>query len=114
MRISDWSSDLCSSDLRQSCVAPILRLPRQLDALHHRIEHLAARFVVARVAVCRARPQLWAGGGVIAERDHVLVAQGQRRMAALLPGAGPFLPPRGARSEARRVGKECVDTVRTR
>src|SRR3546814_1050734 len=63
MRISDWSSDVCSSDL-----------PLALEAC---VEAIAAR--VPRAPWCG-----WSLGGLV------------------------------ARSEERRVGKECVSTCRSR
>src|SRR3546814_17829853 len=89
MRISDWSSDVCSSDLRrrggqQPAVQGIPRLPRPP---HH--------------------PALAATPG----RRWVHRAAGHRRQA--LRRALRHL--RGhPRSEERRVGKECVSTCRSR
>src|SRR3546814_13973971 len=89
MRISDWSSDVCSSDLGEDqggarfdgrgggAGRPLLgRADRALaPQLHHR-----RRAAAARGGAC-------AGAG----------------------GAGG-----GARSEARRLGQECVSTCRSR
>src|SRR3546814_5143507 len=71
MRISDWSSDVCSSDLFAPSrrAASFYRRPRQWDDLH-------------LVMVGRQRHD---------RRADV-----------------------GARSEERRVGKECVSTCRSR
>src|SRR3546814_6681182 len=75
MRISDWSSDVCSSDLQA--------LETGLNA--DRLIHAAA---------------VRAGAG--AALHYALDA---------LPLLKPFIP---ARSEERRVGKECVSTCRSR
>src|SRR3546814_2558602 len=66
MRISDWSSDVCSSDLHAAVVADVL-----------------------------GRAQRAAGEGVFPQAllDHAVGV---------------------ARSEERRVGKECVSTCRSR
>src|SRR3546814_986162 len=69
MRISDWSSDVCSSDL----------LPQFLDA-----DRIGLGVAVAHDEVERPAQQL----GAFARRR--------------------------ARSEERRVGKECVSTCRSR
>src|SRR3546814_2624197 len=74
MRISDWSSDVCSSDL------PLF--------------HPAADVP----AGARGRVDLRAG----------------RRLAGLPLAADGLLGHRQARSEERRVGKECVSTCRSR
>src|SRR3546814_1056682 len=84
MRISDWSSDVCSSDLktlaeRRECVEGIER-PRAIGDRH--------RDVVA------ARP----------------LAQGPGRIACHADSAKRSTK----RSEERRVGKECVSTCRSR
>src|SRR3546814_12708534 len=117
MRISDWSSDVCSSDLWQA----------QLDG----------RF--CRVVEIDATGAIWVGvsDNVIRDRsnfdtiDNITIAQVVRlhddgRIAARIAldassqrvvdmradpsGAGAFL----ARSAERRVGKECVSTGRSR
>src|SRR3546814_18707650 len=69
MRISDWSSDVCSSDLPEERPA---REGRRFDR----------------------RP----GGLDRPSRPH----------------PEPQRPPRGGRSEERRVGRECVSTCRSR
>src|SRR3546814_11179061 len=84
MCISDWSSDVCSSDLRA------LRAAGGGDRAGHRLE--TGRQPAPRLL---ARPP--AGGE--APRHHG--AQLRPRDA-------------GDRSEERRVGKECVSTCRSR
>src|SRR3546814_10206968 len=78
VRISDWSSDVCSSDLG----GPSLRLSAR-PARHHPRPAVDQRGHQAYAAACRGvRPALAA--------------------------------PADARSEERRVGKECVSTCRYR
>src|SRR3546814_8378965 len=79
MRISDWSSDVCSSDLG---AVPYLDLARTSQALGAEME-LAMRRVV--------------------RSGHLIGGEGTARFE------GDF-----ARSEERRVGKECVRTCRSR
>src|SRR3546814_15034133 len=88
MRISDWSSDVCSSDLfcRRHCIDHELR--RILAPLDD-IDALAVEFVGNRL---HARP------------THA--DTGTDRVGAMIM--------RDDRSEERRVGKECVSTCRSR
>src|SRR3546814_16951978 len=97
MRISDWSSDVCSSDLHAGCDAELdfglseFRLVRRDDEIgHHR--------QLAAAAQCEA------------------VDRGDPRLANLLNEiARPFREEvLEVRSEERSVGKECVSTCRSR
>src|SRR3546814_12359418 len=96
MRISDWSSDVCSSDLRAT--ADTDRILWQLRRIH---DETVLRSILPRVEC--ARPQ------------HDLLWNTRRRRT------GPCMARRGAaseqgkrRSEERRVGKEGVSTCRSR
>src|SRR3546814_9205019 len=89
MRISDWSSDVCSSDLREFELV-VSRVER-----HEQVEHLVEHFLRAPV-------------GPVDLVDHDNRAQAQRQRLA-----GDELGLRH-RSEERRVGKERVSTVRSR
>src|SRR3546814_15786485 len=105
MRISDWSSDVCSSDLAWACSgatsAPPEAPPRHptstsrasYDALASHDEGSAAWFHADRTDGCNGTGP--AGGGRRRQPVHV-EPQGLRR------------------SEERRVGKECVSTCRSR
>src|SRR3546814_9503209 len=73
MRISDWSSDVCSSDLAELDQREARR-PEE-KAAHHRAVAVQARSAPASLTVC------------------IMTT---------------------ARSEERRVGKECVSTCRSR
>src|SRR3546814_13936894 len=92
MRISDWSSDVCSSDLPRQRrrhddlgeTLPTFRAHRLHHVEHVRIDHLRA--------------------GIGAEpSDHETDRRGEDDLGSLED-----------RSEARRVGKECVSTCRSR
>src|SRR3546814_15336576 len=86
MRISDWSSDVCSSDL-----------PKE-DAQHkHRSAPVSKRGI--RLAIFSS---------LRAERQLICI---YRSTILIQVAAGPFGP---WRSEERRVGKECVSTCRSR
>src|SRR3546814_16023582 len=93
MRISDWSSDVCSSDLLGDFPAQVPRVAKSLvQALAHEWRRLVSRI-----------PQ---------KKDVALPPPiGDQRMETI--GRGP---PDAAliRSEERRVGKECVSTCRSR
>src|SRR3546814_17030069 len=92
MRISDWSSDVCSSDLLYRIYIPASGLPLNADvplpALT--LETAAGDVLVPSRAGC-SEPVL---GTVVNQLAQVDI--------------------NGARSEERRVGKECVSTCRSR
>src|SRR3546814_13014023 len=92
MRISDWSSDVCSSDLPVTMsegilfvTYPTLRSGRAEDT---RLDQILA----------------WAGE----DFDGVIAFDEAHAMANALRGSSI------RRSEERRVGKECVSTCRSR
>src|SRR3546814_15785207 len=99
MRISDWSSDVCSSDLSR---APV-----------RSCGEVGIAYPVTMSETIHSRPialVIHGGAGVI-ERDQ-LGADDERAIHADLdvaPDAG-----HAVRSEERRVGKECVSTCRSR
>src|SRR3546814_12984143 len=100
MRISDWSSDVCSSDLG---LGDIARLPAKAAEIHAWLEE---------------NPQ---GEG---ESDGKYTARKVEAFKSILEvradGIGPAVAEALAdfshepRSEERRVGKECVRTCRCR
>src|SRR3546814_19995906 len=106
MRISDWSSDVCSSDL-------IAGEPQRAD-------------LDVELAIARAQADAAAGYPGLARRRLAPLAAaypGDRRIQRLLgdmevaEGAlalGAARYRNLARSEERRVGKECVSTCRSR
>src|SRR3546814_11932363 len=95
MRISDWSSDVCSSDLSGVC-----RIVEHLGSAHDELE-LALLLQVARDKLAAGQDEFDLGlspasvGGAPAAR---VVSSSSRLL----------------RSEERRVGKECVSTCRSR
>src|SRR3546814_13678287 len=96
MRISDWSSDVCSSDL-PSMASRWLDVGIGVGAL--------AALVVAGIWLLNPLFRLLAR----AKAREVMTA------AALLVVLGSALLMQwGGRSEERRVGKECVSTCRSR
>src|SRR3546814_1416539 len=92
MRISDWSSDVCSSDLRPLHETDDAMLDGFLNLM------LRAPFRLARDVVPHMKP----GSAIINVTTTFAVIGGRR--------GGAYT----ARSEERRVGKECVSTCRSR
>src|SRR3546814_3289827 len=99
MRISDWSSDVCSSDL--------------LDDLadRRRIQHRQHRRDQRVLGLVRAVRRL-AAVIVAGDREKAAVRRCAFEIAELQRFAGTI--DADARSEERRVGKECVSTCRSR
>src|SRR3546814_14451453 len=99
MRISDWSSDVCSSDLALICVS------HRVPALSHRASACNGRVILQPAAAMGiwgavALPKGWS----MSSRElAVELQQGLRDKAARY----------FARSEERRVGKEGVSTCRS-
>src|SRR3546814_9460261 len=93
MRISDWSSDVCSSDLY---------LPSMTAFLSHAFIH--------------ASVTPWASDGRKARKFSRPVTGALRRSSSLRrPRFRPLTQgDDDVRSEERRVGKECVSTCRSR
>src|SRR3546814_15212088 len=96
MRISDWSSDVCSSDLIQSAVSVFLyddrvRLTRRFRGFCHFNHSLHSKCCNSTELYCAAT---WSPT-VDAVSENALATDPKR-------------------SEERRVGKECVSTVRSR
>src|SRR3546814_18024655 len=93
MRISDWSSDVCSSDLLAA--------------------HLQGGVVARKVDGIAAAPRRLAADRAVAthERHRGAREDGEANGAAV---TGSFELRQGRRSEERRVGKECVSTCRSR
>src|SRR3546814_20448885 len=113
MRISDWSSDVCSSDLPIG----VVDLDEAFVAQHQR--GLAAGAERQRVFDLRAQPQ----PDIIAiAAQPLLQPHPARQLAAREPAERETdLLARSilhlgevARSAERRVGKECVSTCRSR
>src|SRR3546814_14308986 len=94
MRISDWSSDVCSSDLGVVSPYPLYQELRQLVAEFSTFSEDTSYF-----GALRADP----GGTEPPDYDHDDLRLCFRRGFE-----------RAERSEERRVGKECVSTCRSR
>src|SRR3546814_17224291 len=95
MRISDWSSDVCSSDL-------VLCRRRKNNPLY------VGEAGVGKTALAEGLARLIVEGDVPEVLKEAVIYS--LDLGALV--AGPKY--RGDRSEERRVGKECVRTCRSR
>src|SRR3546814_16973120 len=115
MRISDWSSDVCSSDLNAGAARLGLGLAQ---APRSRFEDDLASGALVEVLPEFAPPEtpisvLYPNNRHLSQRVRVfvdwLVATLKPRLSYIL---SPLCFPN--RSAERRVGKECVSTFRTR
>src|SRR3546814_19144716 len=103
MRISDWSSDVCSSDL--PCCIQIL-LARQQGQLRRAGLHRRGMVDQALLSLVSHRLQL---------SDFLCIgAAGAVHLFDRIFGLGNLSLKGFDRSEERRVGKECVSTCRSR
>src|SRR3546814_11256412 len=102
MRISDWSSDVCSSDL----VIHILEIVQ----IEHQQRHA---FMFTRGALKQRNTCF--GNGTAVEKTCQRIGRRQKTCALLgLLALLHFYLKVAVRSEARRVGKECVSTCSSR
>src|SRR3546814_21044523 len=95
MRISDWSSDVCSSDLRYPAVAILA-----ITVLDGGPGDAVGGFLLPRVADMALPGGIEGGAENLLRMLRQMVADRIRQIAV--------------RSEERRVGKECVSTCRSR
>src|SRR3546814_12936733 len=104
MRISDWSSDVCSSDLHG--LNPLFQLSDSQCRLcsHYRLKRYF-HGATGRHLACPACPE-----NRLQSRNHPLLREGGIAAGA----ASQFQRLPRLRSEERRVGKECVSTCRSR
>src|SRR3546814_17985488 len=95
MRISDWSSDVCSSDLHLDDIEAVIK-------------------ILAKCAAADQLAQMLVRGRDHAHVDGDLAFGADRAHCALLQRAQQLDLHVRRRSEERRVGKECVSTCRSR
>src|SRR3546814_10690446 len=93
MRISDWSSDVCSSDLTSIYYVMLALTALLMLAAANLRRSVQGRFLIA----ARDAPEAV---------EHFGASATRARMGIFLVAA--------FRSEERRVGKECVSTCRSR
>src|SRR3546814_18940290 len=106
MLISNWSSDVCSSDLLQVLAfATVLALTACASLPPPTAELATARQAVARAGDADADPYA---------ADEVSQARRALELAQAAMAQGREDDARSLRSEERRVGQECVSTCRHR
>src|SRR3546814_16620005 len=100
MRISDWSSDVCSSDLVEKGPEGVPVIPAKPGALGE---------------LLNSAPQLLERLTTLTERlTQLLSDRNQASIAGILDSTNRISRQLANRSEDRRVGKECVSTCRSR
>src|SRR3546814_17368810 len=130
MRISDWSSDVCSSDLlrleREKLVAGLRRLQstaRRLAGADERVDRRAGAVDIADHARLHAQRIFKRPDAVFPARigigDHLGMVAGERTalvaaLSRLLDALHIIGDALGLCSSERRVGKERVSTCRSR
>src|SRR3546814_15280701 len=92
MRISDWSSDVCSSDLTST------------EANFLRVEGAAADANPTNIEVANCRDKTPGSSPSVRVKGNAKVLDRQNNFVAAFT----------SRSEERRVGKECVSACRSR
>src|SRR3546814_20617854 len=102
MRISDWSSDVCSSDLWPAWIDPVLERVRRDPRLLEILAPLIGRDLKQIINQLHWKPP-----GARAEFGFHQDSRSRRPREAYRELAR-------SRSEERRVGKECVSTCRSR
>src|SRR3546814_13428569 len=103
MRISDWSSDVCSFDLD----APQAGAREASTPLAAEDRKVAAATVLASTADAEEEVK-----ARLAQAERLAALE--KRFEALDARSGMALANRARRSEERRVGKECGSTGRSR
>src|SRR3546814_17463791 len=101
MRISDWSSDVCSSDLQKKLADMMTDIALGLQAS-------------LRVGLLMDEHRFAPDMISIVKRNNVGKALDIARAARDMHGGNGISEEYQVRSEERRVGKECVSTGRSR
>src|SRR3546814_11604017 len=125
MRISDWSSDVCSSDLAAAIFAGAsekVRERRQFLERGKLVDHaIETALLIGFQAHDRADRDIEPHGDQGTERRKLVGLHGNEEPAVVPLGRDPVADRKpvvgivklGERSEERRVGKECVSTGRS-
>src|SRR3546814_11594405 len=107
MRISDWSSDVCSSDL------PLCRYRHNSHATGH-VDRLARPSLISTKRKDYAREELVAELGAAFVSATIGIKLHDREDHAAYLASWLQALSKDKRSEERRVGKECVSKCRFR
>src|SRR3546814_17654509 len=116
MRISDWSSDVCSSDLLSALDH---RLPTEAGERHQQVVDATGFVVAGRAVVCGAIDEfLMLGADAPAVPGLFALDHGRRALVAVFDdgilAVGGGARAHIARSEEGRGGKDCVQPGRRR
>src|SRR3546814_15638998 len=112
MRISDWSSDVCSSDLMSAKFGYELPVMKEaMDAMRAAGDEPVGRELFA--AARAARDRVDAASFTFTLTQGVLTTAFVDPTGERFGGAAPEMASE-TRSEERRVGKECFSTCRSR
>src|SRR3546814_17570053 len=118
MRISDWSSDVCSSDLVEGAGeldAAGLAAAAGVDLRLDDPEVAADRLGGVDRFLRRARDAPGRDCNAVIGKQLLRLVFVEIHVGSVRGKTGrPLAGPRAARSEERRVGKECVSTCRSR
>src|SRR3546814_19339185 len=110
-RISDWSSDVCSSDLPEAMGEKAAKASQSLLKIKLDSDRPVARIEAIRKCRPDARLTVDANQGWSFEQLKEIAAAMQKLGVLFIEQP---LPRGSDRSEERRVGKECVSTCRSR
>src|SRR3546814_16986479 len=119
MRISDWSSDVCSSDLGEDGRDELAELEERTKST--KLSKEASEKALGELKKLRSMSPMSAEAPVVRNYlDWILSIPWKKRskikrdikQAQEIIDAAPYGPEQ--RSEERRVGKECVGTCRSR
>src|SRR3546814_19704095 len=111
MRISDWSSDFCSSDLGGK---PRIAASRAIASRHFNMDEEVADHFGIKVGDAQARRRLTRSRGNKANQKPERIEISRDRMAACLHLRAKPVGEEALRSEERSVGKECVSKCNSR
>src|SRR3546814_14418812 len=117
MRISDWSSDVCSSDLGHPTSAAVALKNIEIierEDLVRRTREDTGPYLAAKMTELSAHPMVGEARslGLIGAVEIVSEKGTNARFGGKEGNTGPMV--RDRRSEERRVGKECVSPCRSR
>src|SRR3546814_13507435 len=110
MRISDWSSDVCSSDL-DARAAGLAVVPLKGVALHALELYAPGERPMADIDLLVREGDAGMAVAMLQGLGYV-ESYAQWKHRVFKPADGQPVP--GLRSEERRVGKECVSTCKSR
>src|SRR3546814_5352137 len=118
MRISDWSSDVCSSDLNAKSGKRYANINPATEQIIGEVADAGADDADDAIAAARHAfdHSAWATDRALRKRCLIQLRDALREAAPSLRAqvVAETGAPLAIRSEARRVGKECVSTVRSR